>query len=247
MGVNSKRYSEHVWIAKAGIAGIAVFALFSYPAQILPIKLCLTLYLAILSSLSERQTWQIRVINFSPVKYILAIGAMTVLFMSYKHLNVIYEARKDWNTAYRLYRMTDYAGCLPHYEKAWSVLHTNGDYLTNYGKALSMAGEHAQAVTILQQAGLYYPNIVVYTALGDSYKALGKPVEAGQSYLTAWHMNPSRFYPKYLLAKLYAETGQTDKAKDIARELLNKDIKVVSTAVDEIRKEMEKVLSMNNE
>jgi tetratricopeptide (TPR) repeat protein len=246
--VATKQFNELAWIAKAGITGIAVFAFFSYPAQVLPIKMSLTLYLACLASLSEQKTLRVLRKFFANLavkktfKYVLAICIAFGLIAGYHNLNVERTAWKNWNQAYRLYTMSDYAGCLPYYEKAWPVLQTDGDYLTNYGKALSMAGEHERAVAVLQQAVLYYPNIIVYTALGDSYKAMEKPLEAEQSYLTAWYMNPSRFLPKYLLAKLYDETGQTEKAMAIARELLHKEVKVRSTAINEIREEMEKIL-----
>jgi O-antigen ligase len=59
--IKNKRFEHLALIAKAGIAGIAVFALFSYPAQILPIKVCLTCYLACLAVLSESKTWPIRI------------------------------------------------------------------------------------------------------------------------------------------------------------------------------------------
>jgi hypothetical protein len=55
-------------------------------------------------------------------------------------------------------------------------------------------------------------------------------------------MNPSRFYPKYLLAKLYDESGQNEKAVEVAKELLEKDIKIESTAIQEMREEMKKII-----
>ena len=55
-------------------------------------------------------------------------------------------------------------------------------------------------------------------------------------------MNPSRFYPKYLLAKLYDETNQSEKAITVAKELLDKEVKIESTAVCEIQTEMKKIL-----
>jgi hypothetical protein len=55
-------------------------------------------------------------------------------------------------------------------------------------------------------------------------------------------MVPSRFYPKYLLAKLYDETSQHAKAVVTAKELLRKEIKIESTAVKEIQEEMRKVI-----
>ena len=58
-------------------------------------------------------------------------------------------------------------------------------------------------------------------------------------------MNPSRFYPKYLLAKLYDETNQREKAIAVAKELLSKEVKVESTAVYEIQTEMNNILNRN--
>jgi len=45
-----------------------------------------------------------------------------------------------------------------------------------------------------------------------------------------------------LLAKLYDETGQTEKAITTARELLSREGKVESTAIKEIHAEMEQIL-----
>lgn len=139
--------------------------------------------------------------------------------------------------------MGAYDACLKDFEKAWPLLKNNGAFLTNYGKALSMAEEHQKAVEVLQQAGKKYPNTVANTALGDSYKNTGQYHKAEQAYQQAWYMNPSRFYPKYLLAKLYDESGQKQKAVLTATELLQKQIKVESTAVKEIQEEMNKIIN----
>jgi hypothetical protein len=48
------------------------------------------------------------------------------------------------------------------------------------------------------------------------------------------------------LAKLYDESGQVEKAMAVAHDLLNKDVKVQSTAVNEIREEMRKIIEKNN-
>jgi tetratricopeptide (TPR) repeat protein len=99
-----------------------------------------------------------------------------------------------------------------------------------YGKALPVACEHFKAIEILQQTTCRYPNTVEYTAIGNSYKKLEETDEIEQSYVYAWYMNPSRFYPKYLLAKLYDESGQ-EKAVITAKELWEKQIKIESTVI----------------
>lgn len=121
-------------------------------------------------------------------------------------------------------------------------MHYIGDFLTNYGKALSMAGKHQKAIEVFQQATTYYPNTIVYTALSDSYKETGQIKKAETAYLQSWHMNPSLFYPKYLLAKLYDESGQNEKAVFTANELLQKQAKIESTAIEEIKTEMLEII-----
>jgi len=74
--------------------------------------------------------------------------------------------------------------------------------------------------------------------MGNNYKALGKYEEAERAYFDAWKMAPSRFYPLYLLYKLYDQTNQNEKAVDIARIIMNKEIKIGSTAIKEIQSEM---------
>ena len=237
-------------IAKAGIISILVFGLFSYPSQILPIKTNLVLYLATVAGLFSQKKVSLLVTSngrtgkfFShALKIIFPIAVLLSAYVGGKSILRFSPAYRHWNNAHYIYQVGAYEACLEDYRKAYPVLNTNGDFLTNYGKALSMAGKHSEAVNVLQQATKYYPNTVVYTALGDSYKKLGQSLQAEQAYLYAWQMNPSRFYPKYLLAKLYDETGQKEKAVTIARELLEKEVKIESTAVREIREEMKKII-----
>ena len=64
--------------------------------------------------------------------------------------------------------------------------------------------------------------------------------------MKASHMIPSRFYPKYLLVKLYDETGQHEKAIATAREIMNKKEKIPSTAIEEIKGEIKVLLEKYN-
>lgn len=238
-------------ISKAGVISILVFSLFSYPAQILPIKLNLVLYFAVLASLYPgKKIFLAKVANKKGssvfIKFvpgvILAIAGFVLLSFGFTHTQKLKTAYTDWKSAYQGY-LGAYDICLKDYEKAYPVLKTNGNFLTNYGKALSMAEEHEKAIELLQQAAKNYPNTVVYTTLGNSYQKTGQVTKAEQAYLHAWHMNPSRFYPKYLLAKLYDKTGQKPKAVLTARELLDKEIKIESTAIKEIREEMKEIIN----
>jgi O-antigen ligase len=244
---DSKRFLLH--ISRAVIISIMVFGLFSYPLQILPIKICLAVALAIAANTFSRKMNLnlIESIHFTNsfrlfIKSIISVGLMGLLLVAFLHIQQVKNAYANWKNAFDLYNFGIYDDCLEDYEKGYPILKNNGDFLTNYGKALSMAEKHSEAVGVLEQAAKYYPNTIVYSALGDSYKKLGQTNQAEQAYLHAWQMNPSRFYPKYLLAKLYDETGQHEKAVAIAKELLSKEIKIESTAVKEIQEEMKKII-----
>ncbi|WP_209332673.1 hypothetical protein [Lunatimonas salinarum] len=60
-------------------------------------------------------------------------------------------------------------------------------------------------------------------------------------------MLPDRFYAGYLLAKLYSETGQTGKLLPIACYLLEKDPKIPSSAVYDIKADMNLILKQYQE
>jgi tetratricopeptide (TPR) repeat protein len=233
-----------VIISKALLLSFLIISMFSYTVQILPIKAGMVLALACLSGNSREislgmQAGRITIIT---AKTVVAGATLATFCFGTRFLKEQTKALKDWKTAFTLYSMGAYEQSISKYEKALPVLWHNGDFLTNYGKALSIAGKHDEAIEILQEAAKHYPNTVIYTALGDSYKATGENIKAETSYLHAWHMNPARFYPKYLLAKLYGETGQKVKAAKVAKELLEKEVKVESTAIEEIQAEMRKIL-----
>jgi len=237
-------------ISRAVILSFFVFSLFSYPLQILPIKICPVVALAVAASLLNEKR---KLVDYIPIinqKYLrsvlvptISLGCFYLLWFSGGRLLSIQKAYIHWKNAFDLYNYGIYDDCLSDYKKAYPILNANGDFLTNYGKALSMAEKYSDAVLVLQRATLFYPNIVVYTALGDSYKMLKQPKQAEKAYMFGWYMNPSRFYPKYLLAKLFDETGQKAKAIQMAKELLEKEVKIESTAINEIRDEMKKIIN----
>lgn len=152
-----------------------------------------------------------------------------------------YQAYKSWKDASDVYNVGAYPESLEDFELAYPLLKTNGVVLVQYGKALEMAGKYEGSIAILNEAKKYLNNTVLYTCLGNNYKTLGKKTDAERAYLHAWYMAPARFYPLYLLAKLYDETGQHEKAVAMANKVMGKEVKIESTAVEEIKEEMRKI------
>lgn len=242
---------------RAAILSAIVFGMFSYPDDIIPIKVTFVLLLALSANYAKGLQFSsinnqfLSKIHKHPRSKLLKISIRTLTASALIMLSLfivtngskLYTAAKTWKQAYTTYQMGAYSASINDYKAAYTIFKHNGDFLLNYGKALSMAEKHEEAIRILKQAKEKYPNTILYTALGDSFKALERNYEAEQAYIHAWDMIPSRFYPKYLLAKLYNKTRQSEKAVEVANELLTKEIKVQSTAIDEIKEEMRQILA----
>ena len=232
------------FLSRAGLLSVLIFGLFSYPAEIVPIMVNVILYLTMIAG-SQQPVFTITVSTRfrNPVlRMILTITLAATSIWASQQLYRIDKAYLQWNKAYTTYSIAAYEDAVEEYEKIYPMLKNNGSYLINFGKALSMAGKHEKAIEILERSKPFLTNTILYTALGDSYKATGQTSKVEAAYLNAWYMVPSRFYPKYLLAKLYDETGQHEKAVAIAKELLRKEVKIESTAVKEIQEEMSKII-----
>ena len=234
-------------IAQAGLLSILVFGLFSYPSQILPIKLCGVMYLAILARESDL-LFLLKIPRIRPLGLmVLKLSLLLVMVFGGIKLYGFYRALADWKEALDFYNLGTYSASTEKYREALPCFAREGEFLINYGKALSVNKQHKEAILILEHAKQYAGNTILQTTLGDSYKALGLYREAEEAYQLAVDMLPDRFYARYLLAKLYSETGQTEKLQPIARYLLEKEPKIPSSAVDDIKAEMNLMLKQNLE
>jgi hypothetical protein len=66
---------------------------------------------------------------------------------------------------------------------------------------------------------------------------------AEQAYQQASNMVPNRLYPKYLLAKMYVERGDTLMAQGVAKAILNTKEKIESPATREMKEDMRKIIN----
>ncbi|MFY0715231.1 O-antigen ligase family protein [Seonamhaeicola sp. NFXS20] len=234
-------------ILKICLLAISAFACFSYPMQILPIKMIGVTALAMLASMdvnfncvkTPRNTTVLRVAKVSFV--LIAILGVTKVGV---YASTLSEGFKTWQFALSPYY--NYDDVLKEYETAYPLFKKDGDFLMNYGKTLSLAEKHTEAISILNQATQHLNTTIIQTALGDAYKGTKLYKKSELAYKQAHNMIPSRFYPLYLQAKLYDECGNKAMAVKMANNLLNKEVKVSSTAIKEMKVEMKTIVNDNS-
>lgn len=230
-------------IIKTSLLSIGIFAFFSYPMEILPIKLIIVVLLAALAKLNKNkikllQNFKIGVSSKLALKAIVICGVLIIAVLSFTSINRLNTSFKNWQFALDSYRYGDYESAIQEYESTYPELKNSGEFLMNYGKALSVYKKDKKAIKILKQAKNYLNTTIIETALGDAYKNAKQYKHAEKAYSRAASMIPTRFYPLYLLAKLYEESGQKENALAMAKTILEKEIKVPSTAIKEIKQEM---------
>ena len=86
---------------------------------------------------------------------------------------------------------------------------------------------------------------MILNIIGKNCQALGQCMEAEEWFIRSTHRLPNRIYPYYLLAKLYAEHPEVFPKKKLewaAKVVLEKEAKVESTAIRQMREEVKDIV-----
>ena len=153
------------------------------------------------------------------------------------------DACRDWVYARMLYHQGNYTAANEAYHKLYPQLDERGEFLFEYGHSLYKSGRYDLSNSFLEQAALYSTDPMILNIIGKNYQEMQYYEKAETYYWASVHRLPGRIYPYYLLAKLYAEPGYRNKEKfeKMQRIVLTKEPKVYSTAIREMRSEVEKI------
>ncbi len=112
--------------------------------------------------------------------------------------------------------------------------------LFDYGKALRERGMYRKSNTILKRGLKKSSDPMFLNLIGRNYQDLKGYRLAERYYLRSAHRLPSRLYPKYLLAKLYAAQRPVDsiKLRRACRDVLDFSPKVTSPATARMKTEI---------
>jgi len=230
------------------VLGIIVFGCFSYPFYSQPITMILFVSFAFLAALDNTIVHKGTYSKLSRVLLnltFLSAAIITMIFL-FTHYQERGKAYRLWHEADMLYTMGAFSEANECFAEAYPSLRNNGLFLQKYGKSFSMNKQYNEAIKLLLEGEKFYVDEVWFTTIGDAYKGLKKYDQSEHFYRMAANMVPHKFYPLYLLLKLYEEAGQLDESEAIARTILEKKVKVHSTAIEEIRMEAEIISLIRN-
>ena len=233
-----KSNSEYYFAAKYSLVSLLVLSMVSYPLGLTPNVMMLVIALFIIFNNGNNKAFQIGKFSslFTPIWFLLMFG---LIYLNSTHAYGTYHFQKG----YKKVLNNNIESGLNDYKVANHYLKNDGIFQFYYGSALYLSEEYTESIKHLTKATQQSSNPNAFIVLGNSLKELERYDEAIKAYRTASGITPAKLYPKYLLAKLYEETNQNNKAVEMAKQILKMKEKTQTTAGSEIKNEMKQIIN----
>ena len=155
-----------------------------------------------------------------------------------------YKAYQEWKQLQVLYKNNAYISVTDDYVAWHKQLKHKPEFLFEEAQCLHKAERYRDAVHVLEQAKQLSGDPMIRYMLAKNWQALKNYPQAESELLQAIGILPERIYPYYLLTKLYAEPDfyQPEKLREAAQIVLTQKAKVESSAIQEMRKEIRKLV-----
>lgn len=160
-----------------------------------------------------------------------------------------HQARKEWQSLQPLYNMKAYERVNNDYAKLYSLLNHNPKFVFEYGMILNGIEQNEKAEQIFARGIEISCDPMFCNVRGRNYHEMRRYEEAEACYVHSTYLLPERIYPYYLLTKLYGDSAnyQPKKMRQAAQAVLEKEPKIHSQAIDEMRSEVRKLLTEKEE
>jgi len=233
-GIKSKHYA-----AVGSLCALLIFAAMSYPFSVLPFLIVFVFLLACCGSDIKPFTQPKTAARYATVALFGVLLIITVVG-SYSRIST-YSAYKEWHKLNILKIGGLRHDALSLCAEIYPELKHEIRFLFDYATLLKDDGQYEASNRVLQQGMKISCDPILYNLAGINYQMMKDYATAELYFKKASDMVPNRLYPYYLLTLLYHEMGLQDKVNEMADIVLTKEPKVHSTAVREMREEVEKL------
>ncbi|ADY50875.1 O-antigen polymerase [Pseudopedobacter saltans DSM 12145] len=222
----------------ASIIAIIICGQFSYPFDVLAVHIVFFINLALLSAFNDIEANQIHLKKFSK-NFSLIIGIL--LFSG--SITLFLKAKNKFNayTTWKIYTNENQSSA--KFSELYPSLKTDANFRAKYGKLLLDEKKYKEAISILGEANRYMSDPFICINLAEAYIAIKEYNKAEYFLILASNMIPNRLYSKYLLAKLYFNTKQIDKAKEVSQNILSTNPKIPSPAIKEMKDDIRRLIA----
>lgn len=238
-----RNQNKSLFIRSSGwcLLSVAVFALFSYPS-----RYPFTWVMVIMSTIVviREAGYKVKAPPACAFSFRIMLIPLLITFAAATYIDMSAEIR--WSKTARKSMLGQTRQMLSEYESLYPYMKRKPLFLYNYAAELNYIGRYHESSAILAECAATFNDYDVQLLFADNYHQTGKYPEAEQHYQRASYMCPNRFMPLYHLAKLYAETKRPKEAMTVAKRIMEKEIKIPSGSIYNIKKEMEELINNNN-
>ena len=239
-------------IAEIGtLTAILIFAMFSYPFNLIPFLILLVFILASCVTPNRNlKSEEVSYLTREPIypwnsikvqKAVLLVN-WAIVICCIKIMYPVYTSNLIWGQNRYLFSMNSYEEVITQYQPLYSDLKDQAQFLFEYGQALSKTEKYDESIAVLTQASYLSGDPMFLIILGKNLMGL-KNYRMAQTYFKrASERVPHRLYPYYMLSKAYYDAGDFSNAIKTANYVLTKKVKIDSPATGEMREEMKKMI-----
>ena len=164
----------------------------------------------------------------------------------FTHVQERETVKNQWQRVRMFYHSGAYTEAVESYKPFYEKMGWNARYLFELGHACHKAGKYEESNKYLKEALKVSGDPMILNIIGKNCQAEKLYIEAEHYLLRSVSRLPGRIYPYYLLFKLYDEMPEGKYAEGrkewAARMVLEKEPKVQSTAIREMREEVRNLL-----
>jgi len=235
----SRRKVTRYYLPTAFLVALFPFTLFSYPMHYPLAWVVLIMAIAMLAQYTKsvaclRAKWLLPTISL--------LGACSALPLCYR---TIRDEVVWYDVATRsLSGQTRYV--MPRYDELYTRLRYSPHFLYNYAAELNYIGEYHHSQQILDECMRRMDDYDTHLLAASNHERMGNYGLAEQHLRKASAMCPVRFVPLYQLANLYGKMGRYDDQRRVAQQIVDKEVKVPSLRITDIKDEMRYILEETN-
>ncbi|HEX2869065.1 MAG TPA: O-antigen ligase family protein [Ignavibacteriales bacterium] len=228
--------------SQAGILSFAVVACFSFSMSIYSVFISFFFLLAIISANSGIKTLLIIESPKNADKLIAFISLFLSVLIGWNAM-LLYDGQQKWKKAYYLTLQLNLKEAENGYKILYPRFKEDGMFLFMYGGVYSMSGKHTEAISLLESALNKYNDPNLWLTLGRSNESINNYSKAEFCYRKASNIIPHKYFPRYCLIKVLIKDKKIDEALLTGKKLMKMDVKIPSTAIDQMRKEIGELIA----
>ena len=222
---NTYRYSKPLFCS---LLALLVFSLFSYPFELYPFRI-FTVIMAAVSSSKANTVNTIGCKRIMPA--FLTLGGIAIIsgYLA-KEINIRHKADKEADIF-----LYSHQGFAENNANLLSKESDNPRFLFIFAKSLRSKGRYNDSNALLRQGVLTSGDPMFFLLQGNNYKDMGCLDLAEKAYMKAYSVMPNRLYPLYRMMLLYESAGKMEKARHMAKTILETSPKINSHATKDIK------------